>query len=319
MRIVILDGYTLNPGDNPWDGFHALGETAIYDRTRPDQVVERAKGAQVIALNKVQITENILKQLPDLECILVLATGYDCIDMEAVASRKIVVSNVPVYGTESVAEFVFALILELSRHPSFHDQSVKKGEWSENPDWCYWKKPLIELKGKTIGIIGFGRIGRKVGEIANAFGMEVLANDVNAVNRPNYEAFAWANIEDVFKNSDYITLHCNQTSQNYRFVNARLLQQMKTNAYIINTSRGGLIKESDLANALNSSSIAGAAVDVVDVEPISPDNPLLKARNTIITPHISWATLEARKRLMAICVKNLKAFLSGQPENMVNR
>ena len=318
MKIVILDGYTLNPGDNPWDGLYKLGETVVYDRTTPDQVIARAMGAEVVAVNKVQITEDILKQLPDLRCILVLATGYDCVDLDAASSRSIVVSNVPVYGTESVAEFVFALILELSRHPALHNKSVNEGEWSENPDWCYWKKPLIEIKGKTIGIIGFGRIGRKVGELANAFGMEVLANDINAINNPKYAKFSWATIEEVFDNSDYITLHCNQTEQNYKFVNYHLLDRMKRSAYLINTSRGGLVEEADLASALNTTSIAGAAVDVVSVEPILQDNPLLNAKNIIITPHISWATLEARTRLMDIVVQNLKAYIGEQPQNVVN-
>ncbi len=318
MKIVILDGYTLNPGDNPWDEFHKLGETVIYDRSSPDQVVARAGGAEIVAVNKVQITNEILKQLPALKCILVLATGYDCVDLRAAAARNIVVSNVPVYGTESVAEFVFALILELSRHPALHNKSVARGEWSENPDWCYWKKPLVELKGKTIGIIGFGRIGRKVSEIANAFGMEVLANDVSVISAPGYVHFSSENREKIFENSDYITLHCNQTEHNYKFVNAHLLQRMKKSAYFINTSRGGLVEEADLAHALNTEAIAGAAVDVVSVEPISPDNPLLKAKNILITPHISWATLEARTRLMKISVQNLKAYMEGQPQNVVN-
>jgi glycerate dehydrogenase len=318
MKIVILDGYTLNPGDNPWDGFQEFGETEIYDRTNTEQVVERAKGADIIALNKVKITDAILEQLPDLKCVLVMATGYDCIDINAAASRKITVSNVPVYGTESVAEFVFALVLELSRHPALHHQSVKNGEWTQNPDWCYWKKPLIELKGKTLGIIGFGRIGRKVGEIGYVFGMKVLANDINQINEPKYTEFSWATIEEVFENSDYISLHCNQTEHNYKFVNGALLQKMKKNSFLINTSRGGLIDEADLAKALNTESIAGAALDVVGREPIVPDNPLLEAKNIILTPHISWATLEARKRLMRICLQNLKAFLEGHPENVVN-
>lgn len=318
MKIVILDGYTLNPGDNPWDEFHKLGETVVYDRSTPDHIVARARGAEIVAVNKVQITEDILKQLPDVKCILVLATGYDCVDLKAAASRNVVVSNVPVYGTESVAEFVFSLILELSRHPAFHDKSVKRGEWTTNPDWCYWKKPLTELKGKSLGIIGFGRIGRRVGEIANSFGMEVLAYDVKVINSPKYANFSWATLEEIFDNSDYITLHCNQTEHNYRFVNSHLLERMKRGAYLINTSRGGLVEETDLAHALNTESIAGAAVDVVSVEPILQDNPLLKAKNIIITPHISWATREARTRLMEISVQNLKAYIGGRPQNVVN-
>lgn len=317
MKIVILDGYTLNPGDNPWNGFYEFGETIIYDRTPPELIVERARGAEVIAINKVKITQDILNQLPDLKCILVLATGYDCVDISSATSRNIVVSNVPIYGTESVAEFVFALILELSRQPALHNHSVKNGDWSKNPDWCYWKKPLFELKDKTIGIIGFGRIGRKVGKLANAFDMKVLANDINMTNDPEYPNFSWATIEDIFVQSDYISLHCNQTKQNIKFVNSKLLKLMKKNAYIVNTSRGGLIEEADLADALNNEVLAGAAIDVVSVEPILPDNPLLQAKNIILTPHISWATLEARKRLMGISIQNIKAFLSGQPQNVV--
>jgi glycerate dehydrogenase len=318
MKLVVLDGYTLNPGDNPWTGFHELADTIIYERTAPEDVVERAEGAQVIAINKVQITKEILKDLPKLECILVLATGFDCLDIEAATARNVIVSNVPVYGTDSVAEFVFALILELSRQPALHYQSVKDGEWTAHPDWCYWKKPLVELNGKTLGIIGFGRIGRRVGELAIAFGMEVMANDIIMVDGPEIARFSWASIEEVFDKSDYVTLHCNQTEQNLRFVNRRLIQRMKTTSYLINTSRGGLIDERDLATALNDGSIAGAAADVVGIEPILPDNPLLEAQNIIITPHISWATLEARKRLMQISVQNLKAFIDGRPENVVN-
>ncbi len=318
MKIVILDGYTLNPGDISWDEIQSLGDVTIYDRTNPEQVVERAKEAAVIAVNKVQITDHILNGLPDLKCILVLATGYDCIDIEAAASRSITVSNVPIYGTDSVAEFVMAFILELSRHPALHNVAVKNGEWFTSPDWCFWKKPLTELSGKTVGIIGFGRIGRRVGEIANSFKMKVVANDIYQNDAPAYTPFSWASIDDIFTLSDYITLHCNQTEENKKFINKQLLYKMKKNAFLINTSRGGLINELDLSIALNSNHIAGAALDVVSIEPIRKDNPLLKSKNIFLTPHISWATKEARQRLMNITVENLKAFIAGHPQNILN-
>lgn len=318
MKIVILDGYTLNPGDISWNEIQSLGDTKIYDRTNPDQVVERAKGAKVIAINKVQITDHILENLPDLQCILVLATGYDCVDIKAATSRNIIVCNVPIYGTDSVAEYVMAFILELSRYPALHDIAVKNGEWITSPDWCFWKKPLTELSGKTIGIIGFGRIGRRVGELSNSFKMNVLANDIYQKDAPAYTPFSWASIDDIFKFSDYITLHCNQTEENRKFINKDLLKKMKESAFLINTSRGGLIDEFDLANSLNSNEIAGAALDVVSVEPIRKDNPLLQSKNIFITPHIAWATKEARQRLMNITVENLKAFIAGHPQNVIN-
>lgn len=317
MKIVILDGYTLNPGDLSWDHFSAYGELTIYNRTNPEQVVERAKDAQIIVLNKVSITAKMLEHLPHLKCILVLATGYDCVDVAEASSKGIVVSNVPIYGTESVAQFVMALILELSRQPALHDACVKRGEWMTSPDWCFWKKPLIELSEKNIGIVGFGRIGRRVGELAHAFKMNILANDIYEDNPPSYREFSWVTLEEIFKFSDYITLHCNQTRENIELVNADLIRHMKKSAFLINTSRGGLIKEKDLAAALDSEFIAGAAVDVVSTEPINANNPLLKAKNIIITPHISWATLEARQRLMTISAENLKAFIDGHPKNIV--
>ena len=318
MKIVILDGYTLNPGDITWDEFKSMGDVTIYDRTTPEEVVERANRAEVIAVNKVQITEDILNDLPDLKCILVLATGYDCVDIKSAASRKIAVCNVPIYGTDSVAEFVMALILEMSRHPYLHNNAVKNGDWTSSPDWCFWKQPLIELSDKTIGIIGFGRIGRRVGELANAFKMRVMAHDIYHGNEPAYKSFSWASMDEIFESSDYITLHCNQTEDNKGFINKQVIGKMKNTAFLINTSRGGLITEHDLATALNSNLIAGAAIDVVSMEPIREDNPLLNAKNIILTPHIAWATREARQRLMKIVAENLAAFLKGHPQNVVN-
>lgn len=318
MRIVVLDGYTLNPGDNPWDELRRFGELIIYDRTETSQVVQRAQGAEIILTNKTPIRREAIERLPALRFISVLATGYDIVDVAAAAERGIPVSNVPVYGTDTVAEHVFALLLELARRPALHDSAVKAGEWWSQPDWCFWKVPLLELSGRTMGIVGFGRIGRRVGEIAHAFGMRVVANDPNPGEDPPYRPFEWLSLEELFSQSDFISLHCYQTPENAGFVNMALLRRMKPTAFLINTSRGGLVNEEDLAQALRMGVLAGAAVDVVSQEPIRPDNPLLKAPNTIITPHIAWATLEARRRLMHTTLENLRAFVSGRPQNVVN-
>jgi glycerate dehydrogenase len=318
MKIVVLDGYTLNPGDNPWDEIASLGELAVHDRTNPEDVVARAQGAQIVLTNKTPVRREAMDRLPDLKFISVLATGYDIVDVAVAAQRGIPVSNVPVYGTETVAEQVFALLLELTRRPGLHDAAVKGGEWGAQPDWCFWKTPLVELAGKSMGIIGFGRIGRRVGEIAHAFRMKVMAYDPFHGEDPPYTDFSWGSIEEVFAGSDVITVHSYQTPDNVRFINSGLIRQMKRSAFFINTSRGGLVNEADLAEALHEGRIAGAALDVVSSEPIRPDNPLIGARNLLLTPHIAWATLEARRRLMAITVENVKGFLAGKPRNTVN-
>ena len=318
MRIVVLDGHTLNPGDNPWDDVAAQGELTVYDRTPAGQIVERARDAQIVLTNKTPLSARTLEQLPNLQFISVLATGYNVVDVAAARTRNIPVSNVPVYGTAAVAQFVFALVLELCHHVAGHSAGVKAGDWTRSPDFCYWTAPLIELAGTRMGIVGFGRIGRRVGELAHAFGMEVLASDVQPGNEPPYAPFAWGSVEDMFARADFVSLHCPQTPDNTGFVNAALLRRMQPHAFFINTARGGLVNEADLADALNRGVIAGAAVDVVSSEPIAADNPLLGAPNCLITPHIAWATLAARQRLMRTTAGNIAAFLSGAPVNVVN-
>ncbi len=317
MKIVCLDGHTLNPGDNPWDGVAQLGDFTVYDRTPGDKIIERAGDADIILTNKTPLSAESLDQLPGLKYIAVLATGFNVVNVEAARDRNIPVSNVPIYGTDSVAQFVFALLLDLCHSVADHSRSIKEGKWQRSKDFCYWDHPLTELKDKTMGIIGFGRIGQKTGEIARAFGMNVIAADTYRENPPAYD-FQWRKIEEIFKEADTISLHCPQTEENTGMVNETLLGKMKPSAFLINTARGGLINEAHLAKALNDRTIAGAACDVVSVEPIKPDNPLLSAPNIILTPHIAWATLEARKRLMATTVENVASFIKGEPVNVVN-
>jgi len=319
MKIVVTDGYTLNPGDNPWDDIAELGDLMVYDRTEASLTGERVRDAEIIITNKVPISGPTMAQLTSLRYITVAATGYDIVDVAAASERGIPVSNVPVYGTETVAQHVFALVLEMARQPAIHDAAVKRGEWGNQPDWTFWKTPLIELEGKTMGIVGFGRIGRRIGELAHAFHMDVTANDPEPGEVPEYSPFSWAGLEDLFSRSHFISINCNQTAENAGFINRALINRMRREAFLINTSRGGLVNEMDLAKALNEGRIAGAAVDVVSREPITPDNPLLKAKNIIITPHIAWATLEARRRLMKETVENIKTFLEGNPQNVVNK
>jgi len=318
MRIVVLDGYTLNPGDNSWDGLAKLGDLKVYDRTPADQIVARAKDADVVLTNKTPLSRQTIAELPKLKFVGVLATGFNVVDIQAAKERKIPVSNIPEYGTDAVAQFTFALILELCHHVGLHDQSVKAGEWQNNVDWCYWKSPLIELAHRTIGIVGFGRIGRRVGDIAHAMGMKVLAFDTYHGNSPTYAPFAWAEKDELFAQADVVSLHCPLTPENTGMINRKLLGTMKKSAFLINASRGGLVTENDLAEALNNGVIAGAALDVVSTEPIKGDNPLLKAKNCILTPHIAWGALEARKRLTATSVENVAAFIKGKPINVVN-
>ncbi len=318
MKIVVIDGYTLNPGDNPWDEVAALGNLLVYDRSKPEQILERTKAARIVVVNKTPLPAEILARLPQLRFIAVSATGYDCVDVAAAGRQGVPVSNVPVYGTDSVAQHVMALLLELCNRVGLHDQAVKSGEWMTVPDWSFWKTPLIELAGKTIGVVGFGRIGRRVGELAHAFGMNVLAYDPFEKQEPPYETFCWAELDELFSNSDVITLHTPLTPDLEEIVNADLLGLVKPGAFFINASRGGLVQEKDLAEALNDGRLGGAALDVVSLEPIQPDNPLLKAKNVFITPHIAWATLEARRRLLQETAGNIRAFLEGAPINVVN-
>lgn len=318
MKIVVLDGFTLNPGDNPWSGVEAQGEFTVYDRTPAELILERCVGADIVLTNKTPLSAETIAQLPELKFISVLATGFNVVDIAAARARNIPVSNVPIYGTDSVAQFVFALLLELCHKVALHDQEVKAGAWSAQPDFCFWKTPLIELAGKTMGIVGFGRIGRRTAALAHAFGMKVLAHDLYRGDAPDYEGFEWSEIEDLFARADVVSLHCPLTPENKAFVNTALLERMKASSFLINTSRGPLVAQDDLVQALESGRLAGAALDVVTVEPIEADNPLLKARNCLLTPHIAWATLEARQRLMQTTVENVAAFIQGSPINVVN-
>jgi len=318
MRIVCLDGYTLNPGDNPWTEVEKLGQLVVYDRTDDSDVVERAAGAEIVLTNKTRLTAQVLEKLEDCRFVSVLATGYNVVDVAAARGRGIIVSNVPVYGTDSVAQFVFALLLEVCHHVGLHSGLVHEGAWGEADDFCFWRAPLVELAGKKMGIVGFGRIGTRVAELAHAFGMEVLAHDVVQVRPPAYEAFAFVELNEIFSQADVVSLHCPQTAENVGMVNREMLGLMKPTAVLINTARGALVNETDLAEALNAGKIAAAAADVLSHEPPQPDNPLLTARNCLITPHIAWATLEARKRLMKTTAENIAAFIKGSPINVVN-
>lgn len=318
MKIVVLDGFTLNPGDNPWTGVESQGELTVYERTPADKIVERCAGAEIVLTNKTPLSAETLAQLPDLKFISVLATGFNVVDVAEARKRNIPVSNVPIYGTDSVGQFVFAILLELCHNVALHDKLVKAGEWTAIEDFCFWKTPLMELSGKTMGIIGFGRIGRRTGALAAAFGMKVIAHDLYQGDAPDIDGFEWVEMDELFKRSDVVSLHCPLTADNTGFVNASLLNSMKSSSYLINTSRGPLVNEADLAAALEAGTLAGAGVDVASVEPIKADNPLLKAKNCLITPHIAWATLEARQRLMQTTVENVAGFIEGSPINLVN-
>jgi len=317
MNIVVLDGYTLNPGDLSWYEFEKLGNTKIYDRTEPNLIMERSKNAEIIITNKTVITKDLISSLPKLKYIGLLSTGYNVVDINETLQKGIIVSNVPAYSTDSVAQITFSLLLELAINVGVHNKSVHKGEWTNSSDFSYSKTPLIELQGLTFGIIGFGRIGKAVAKIANAFGMNVLANNRSEIKEiPDY--LTVTDKSEIFNNCDVVSLHVPLTDENYQFVNSGILNLMKQTAYIINTARGGLINEQDLADALNNNKISGAGLDVLSTEPPLADNPLLKAKNCIITPHIAWATIAARNRLMKIAVENVKAFLNGKPQNVVS-
>jgi glycerate dehydrogenase len=317
MRIVVLDGYTLNPGDLSWGALESLGSCTIHDRTPPERVVERAREAEILFTNKVVLGRAELMQLPRLRYIGVLATGYNVVDVAAAREQKVVVTNIPTYGTRSVAQMTFALMLELAQHVGHHAQTVRDGRWTQSKDFCYWDYPLVELEGLTLGLVGFGRIGRSVAEVALAFGMKVLAHDAFAPAAP-VSGVTMVDLETLCRQSDVVSLHCPLTADNKGLVNSARLNLMKTSAFLINTSRGPLVNEADLADALNAGRIAGAGLDVLAVEPPRPDNPLLTAKNCLITPHIAWATAAARRRLMDIAVGNLRAFLAGAPVNRVN-
>lgn len=318
MKIVVLDGYTLNPGDITWEGLEALGDVTVYDRTKPEDIVTRIKDAEVVYTNKTPLTRATLEACGNLRFIGVLATGYNIVDTESAKEKEITVANIPTYGTAAVSQFAIALLLELCHHVGEHSDAVKKGEWTNNPDWCFWKYPLVELAGKTMGIIGFGRIGQDTGKIAQALGMQVLAYD--EYPRPELETDTchYADLDTLLAKSDVISLHCPLFPSTEGIINKETIAKMKQGVMIINDSRGPLIVEEDLRDALNSGKVAGAAVDVVSTEPIQMDNPLLQAKNVIITPHIAWAPKESRQRLMDIAVNNLKCYLEGKPQNIVN-
>jgi glycerate dehydrogenase len=315
MNIVILDGHTLAPGDLSWEELQALAPCTLYDRTPPDQVVERARVAEILLTNKTRLPRETLRLLPALRYIGVLATGTDVVDVAAARERGIPVTNVPAYGTNSVAQTTVALLLELTQHVGHHARTVRAGRWTQNPDWCYWDHPLLELDKLTMGIVGFGRIGRKVGELAVAFGMEVLACTANT---KRVAALArWVDLETLLRRSDVVSLHCPLTPQTKHLLDAERLAWMKPTAFLLNTSRGPLVDEPALAQALNSGRLAGAGLDVLAVEPPPADNPLLQAKNCLITPHLAWATRAARARLMHVAVENVRAFLRGKPQNVV--
>ena len=317
MKIVVLDGHALNPGDLSWNGVKALGDCTVHDRTPADQTVERAQGAEVALSNKVLMDDAVMAQLPDLKYIGVLATGYNVIDVAAARARGIPVCNVPTYGTQSVAQMVFAHVLNLAQHVAHHAQTVKDGRWASCVDFCYWDFPLVELMDLTMGIVGFGRIGQAVGKLARAFGMKVIAHDVVAKPEDHPEV-EFVSVDDLFRRGDVVTCHCPLTPETAGMVNAERLALMKPTAFLVNTSRGPVIVEQDLADALNAGKLAGAGLDVLGVEPVQPDNPLLTAKNCFVTPHIAWATRSARARLMDTVVENIKAFIDGSPQNVVN-
>ena len=315
MNIVVLDGHTLNPGDLSWDALRALGTCTIHDRTAPDQIAPRARDAEIIITNKTVLSRDTILQLPKLRFIGVLATGFNVVDISAARERGVPVCNVPAYGTKSVAQLVMALLLELVHRTGHHAETVRAGRWSQSSDFCYWDHPLIELDGLTLGIVGYGRIGEAVAHVARALGMKIIAQSRTP---KKVEGVTFVELDTLFREADVISLHCPLTPENKGLVNAARLAQMKPTAFLINTARGPLINEPDLAAALNSGRIAGAALDVLSVEPPPANHPLFTARNCIITPHIAWATRAARARLMEMAVANLKAFLAGHPQNVVN-
>lgn len=316
MKIVVTDGFALNPGDLSWQPVREYGDVTIYERTLPDEVYNRCRGAEIILTNKTVITKDIIQKLLHVKLISVLATGYNVIDTEAARNKGIIVCNVPAYGTASVAQHTLALILMFSNHAALHAQSVAQGEWQQSPDWSYSKKPLMELANKTLGIVGLGNIGEQTARIAGAFGMRVIYYNRHDKHTNIAE---YKDLKSLFRESDFISLHCPLTEGNNQFVNASLLKIMKPSAFLINTARGQLINESDLTDALNNNKIAGAALDVLSKEPPDGNNPLLRARNCMITPHNAWMTKEARQRIIDITATNIKSFLSGAAVNVVSK
>nr|WP_295929064.1 D-2-hydroxyacid dehydrogenase [uncultured Dyadobacter sp.] len=315
MNIVILDGYTLNPGDQDWAPIQKLGKVTIYDRSRTDEIVARAADAEILLVNKVVLSAETLAQLPKVKYIGVMATGFNNVDIEAARKQDVTVTNVKAYGPASVAQQTFALLLSLVNRAETHSQSVFAGEWVSSPDFCYWKTPLTELAGKTMGLIGLGDIGSQVARIALAFGMRVIAYRKHPAPADGIEMVS---LDDIFTQSDVISLHCPLTEETREIINRDSLSRMKPNAIVLNTGRGPLIHEADLADALRTGVIAGAGLDVLSAEPPRPDNPLLSAPHCVITPHVAWATFEARQRLLRMVADNLESFQNGSPRNVVS-
>lgn len=317
MNIIVLDGYTLNPGDLSWDGLKKMGALTVYDRTSHEDILKRCDGAEIVFTNKTPLSRETLSSLKALKYIGVLATGYNVVDIQAAKEFGIVVTNIPTYGTMAVSQFVFALLLEICHHVGEHSEKVKEGDWSRCPDFCFWNHPLIELAGKTIGIVGMGKIGKSTAKIAQAFGMKVLAFNRSKDESLESETFKYVDLQTLYKNSDIVSLHCPLFDDTKGMINKETIAQMKDGVIIINTSRGPLIVEEDLAEALNSGKVYAAAVDVVSTEPAQMDNPLITAKNCIITPHIAWAPFESRERLMNIAVDNLEKYLNNESVNVV--
>ena len=321
MKIVVLDGYTENPGDISWGPLEALGEVTVYDRTayeESDLIAERIGDAEVAVINKTPISRATIERCPSLKAVAVLATGYNVVDCEAAKEKGIVVMNVPVYGTDNVSQYAVSLMLEMCSHIGMHSDSVHAGEWAENVDWCYWKAPMVEVSGKTAGVIGLGRIGYNTARILQAMNMKVLAYDAYQNDRGR-EVAEYVELDELLAKADFIFLHCPLFPATQGIINKETIAKLKDGVYLINNSRGPLVVEQDLFDALESGKIAGAAVDVVSTEPIKADNVLLKAKNCIITPHISWATKEARERIMQTTADNIRAYAQGNPANVVNK
>ncbi|RAK12681.1 glycerate dehydrogenase [Halanaerobium saccharolyticum] len=323
MKIVVLDGYALNPGDLSWEGIKDLGDVEIYERTPEAKILERARGAEILLTNKTPLSRETIEALPELEYIGVLATGYNVIDTEAAAENEVVVTNVPTYGTNTVAQFVMALLLETAHHVGEHNRAVKNGGWTEADDFCFWNYPLMELQDKCLGIVGFGSIGQRTAELALAFGMKVIVYDRSPekkIKDPEIltEKIEFVDLLDLYRRSEVISLHCPLTESTEGMINQATIAQMKEGVIIINTARGGLIVEPDLAAALEAGKVKTAAVDVLSTEPPAASNPLLNSDKTIVTPHIAWASREARQRLMETVVDNLNSYLAGNVINQIN-
>ena len=315
-KIVVLDGYALNPGDLDWSGLEAIGDCTFYDRTPPEETISRAQGAEIVLTNKTLLARDEIEALPSLKYIGILATGFNTVDLKSANELKITVTNIPTYGTDSVAQMAFALLLSLTQRVDHHARTVREGRWTSCPDFCYWDYPLIELAGLKMGIVGFGRIGRATGKLAQAFGMQVLAYDT--IKIPVTDGIEVVDLDTLFRNSDVVSLHCPLTPETEKLVNRERLAVMKETAFLINTSRGPLVDGAALAAALKENRLAGAALDVLEIEPPPADNPLLRAKNCLVTPHIAWATRSARRRLLNTAVQNAKAFVAGAPQNVVN-